>query len=68
VRRIIDELQASLMEIVGCFGIRIDCLLKEVADNVGGALKTNNDEDNEWVVRMHCGCRCVVGLSNLVSL
>jgi hypothetical protein len=55
------------MEIARCLGIGVDCLLKEVADNVGGALKSNNAEDNEGVVRVHCGCCCMSGLSNFVS-
>jgi hypothetical protein len=56
------------MEIVRCLGIGLDCLLKEIADNVGGALKPNNAKDNEGVVQLHCGYCCLVGLSNLVSL
>jgi hypothetical protein len=66
--RIIDELQARLMEILGCFGIGVDCMLKEVANNVEGAWKPNNAQDNEGVVLLHCGYPCLVGLSNLVSL
>jgi hypothetical protein len=50
VPRIVDELRASLMKILRCLGIGFDCLLKEVADNVGGALKPNNAKDNEGVV------------------
>jgi hypothetical protein len=56
------------MEIVGCFGMGVDCLLKEVADNVGGALKINNAKDKEGVVRVHCGCCCMSGLSKVISL
>jgi hypothetical protein len=54
-------------------GVGIDFLLKEVAENVG-ALKVNDDKNNEEmvgvheeVVGMHCGCHCVSGLGKSVS-
>jgi hypothetical protein len=54
-------------------GVGIDFLLKEVAENAG-ALKVNDDKNNEEmvgvheeVVGKHCGCHCVSGLGKGVS-